>query len=67
MPDVSNTTTLLLSKDGEMLYVGAENAVLALDVSHKNAIILKNKVGLQLHMTLLAELVLISPFIDITM
>lgn len=43
--DVSNTTTLLLSEGGDMLYVGARDAVLALDVSHKDAIILKNKVG----------------------
>ncbi len=43
--DVSNTTTLLLSDDGDMLYVGARDAVLALDVSHKDAIILRRKVG----------------------
>ncbi|XP_051246669.1 semaphorin-4A isoform X1 [Dicentrarchus labrax] len=41
--DVSNTTTLLLSEDGDMLYVGARDAVLALDVSHKDAIILRSK------------------------
>ncbi|GAA6226688.1 semaphorin-4A-like isoform X2 [Lates japonicus] len=41
--DVSNTTTLLLSEGGDMLYVGARDAVLALDVSHKDAIILRNK------------------------
>ncbi|KAM3596387.1 uncharacterized protein V6R79_013653 [Siganus canaliculatus] len=41
--DISNTTTLLLSEDGDMLYVGARDAVLALDVSHKDAIILKDK------------------------
>lgn len=45
-PDVSNTTTLLLSEDGDMLYVGAQDAVLALDVSHKDTIILRSKVGL---------------------
>lgn len=44
-PDVSNTTTLLLSEDGDMLYVGARDAVLALDVSHKDTIILRSKVG----------------------
>lgn len=44
-PDVSNTTTLLLSKGGDMLYVGARDAVLALDVGQKDAIMLKNKVG----------------------
>ncbi|XP_068189821.1 semaphorin-4A isoform X2 [Antennarius striatus] len=42
-PDVSNTTTLLLSDDEETLYVGARDAVLALDVSHKDAIILRGK------------------------
>ncbi|XP_034457052.1 semaphorin-4A [Hippoglossus hippoglossus] len=41
--DVSNTTTLLLSEGGDMLYVGARDALLALDVSHKDAIILKTK------------------------
>ncbi|XP_026156584.1 semaphorin-4A isoform X2 [Mastacembelus armatus] len=41
--DVSNTTMLLLSQDGDMLYVGARDAVLALDVSHKDAIILRSK------------------------
>lgn len=45
--DVSNTTTLLLSDSGDMLYVGSRNAVLALDVSHKDAIILRSKVGEQ--------------------
>lgn len=43
--DVSNTTTLLLGKDGDMLYVGARDAVLELDVGHKDAIVLRNKVG----------------------
>lgn len=42
-PDVSNTTTLLLSEDGDTLYVGARDAVLALDVSHKETIILRSK------------------------
>uniref|UniRef100_A0A3Q4BB46 Sema domain-containing protein n=1 Tax=Mola mola TaxID=94237 RepID=A0A3Q4BB46_MOLML len=37
--DVSNTTTLLLGKDGDMLYVGARDAVLELDVGHKDAIL----------------------------
>ncbi|XP_069032777.1 semaphorin-4A isoform X2 [Embiotoca jacksoni] len=41
--DVNNTTTLLLSADGDMLYVGARDAVLALDVSHKDTIILRSK------------------------
>lgn len=43
--DVSNTTTLLLSEDGDILYVGARDFVLALNVSHKDSIILRNKVG----------------------
>lgn len=44
--NVGNTTTLLLSEDGDMLYVGARDAVLALDVGHKDTIILKKRVGL---------------------
>ncbi|XP_072226924.1 semaphorin-4A [Leuresthes tenuis] len=43
--DISNTTTLLLSEDEEMLYVGARDAVLALDVSHKDTIILRDKLN----------------------
>ncbi|XP_040928756.1 semaphorin-4A isoform X2 [Betta splendens] len=42
-PDVSNTTTLLLSDDGDMLYIGAQDAVVALDVSHNDIITLRNK------------------------
>uniref|UniRef100_A0A3Q0SAD9 Sema domain-containing protein n=1 Tax=Amphilophus citrinellus TaxID=61819 RepID=A0A3Q0SAD9_AMPCI len=34
----NNTTTLLLSEDGDTLYVGARDAVLALNVSHKDTI-----------------------------
>ncbi|KAL3983349.1 mediator of RNA polymerase II transcription subunit 13 [Sarotherodon galilaeus] len=41
--DVSNTTTLLLSEDGDILYVGARDSVLALNVSRKDSIILRNK------------------------
>ncbi|XP_068455240.1 semaphorin-4B isoform X2 [Clinocottus analis] len=41
--DVSNTTTLLLSEDGDTLYVGARDTVLALDVSYKDAIIMRSK------------------------
>ncbi|XP_070702415.1 semaphorin-4A [Pempheris klunzingeri] len=41
--DVSNTTILLLSEDGDVLYVGARDAVLALDVGHKDAIRLRSK------------------------
>ncbi|KAI4818133.1 hypothetical protein KUCAC02_011494, partial [Chaenocephalus aceratus] len=42
-PEVSNTSTLLLSEDGDMLYVGARDAVLALDVSHQDAITLRSQ------------------------
>lgn len=42
-PDVSNTTTLLLSDDGDVLYVGSRDAVLALDVSQEDSITLKNR------------------------
>ncbi|KAM9307155.1 semaphorin-4A [Pholidichthys leucotaenia] len=42
-PDVSNTSTLLLSEDGDVLYVGGRDAVLALDVSNKDNITLRNK------------------------
>ncbi|KAF3707795.1 Semaphorin-4B Precursor [Channa argus] len=41
--DVSNTTTLLLSEDGDMLYIGARDVVLALDVSNKDTILLRSK------------------------
>lgn len=36
---------LLLSDDGETLYVGARDAVLALDVSNKDTVFLKSKVS----------------------
>ena len=42
--EVSNTTTLLLSEDGDMLYVGARDAVLALDVGHRDTMTLRSKV-----------------------
>uniref|UniRef100_UPI0037E6FE61 semaphorin-4A isoform X2 n=1 Tax=Semicossyphus pulcher TaxID=241346 RepID=UPI0037E6FE61 len=42
-PEVSNTTTLLLSEDGGVLYVGARDAVLALDVSNEDAITPRSK------------------------
>ncbi|XP_039973273.1 semaphorin-4A [Xiphias gladius] len=45
LPDVHNTTTLLLSDDGSTLYVGARDAVLSLDVSQSDAIVLKRKVS----------------------
>lgn len=41
--EVSNTTTLLLSEDGDMLYVGARDAVLALDVGHRDTMTLRSK------------------------
>nr|UTQ93900.1 semaphoring-4A [Micropterus salmoides] len=44
LPDVHNTTTLLLSDDGSTLYVGARNAILSLDVSQSDVIHLKKKV-----------------------
>ncbi|XP_047217419.1 semaphorin-4B-like [Girardinichthys multiradiatus] len=43
-PDVSNTTTLLLSNDSSTLYVGARDAILSLDVSQSDVISLKKKV-----------------------
>ncbi|XP_074510481.1 semaphorin-4A-like [Sebastes fasciatus] len=44
LPDVHNTTTLLLSDSGSTLYVGARDAVLSLDVSQSDVIKLKKKV-----------------------
>ncbi|XP_067456307.1 semaphorin-4A-like [Thunnus thynnus] len=44
LPDVHNTTTLLLSNDGSTLYVGARDAVLSLDISQTDVITLKKKV-----------------------
>ncbi|XP_038568319.1 semaphorin-4A-like [Micropterus salmoides] len=44
LPDVHNTTTLLLSDDGSTLYVGARDAILSLDVSQSDVIHLKKKV-----------------------
>ncbi|XP_026172440.1 semaphorin-4A-like isoform X2 [Mastacembelus armatus] len=44
LPDVQNTNTLLLSDDGSTLYVGAQDAVLSLDVSQSDIIALKKKV-----------------------
>ncbi|KAG7264244.1 hypothetical protein CRUP_016247, partial [Coryphaenoides rupestris] len=41
--DIHNTTTLLLSNDNSTLYVGAQNAILSLDVSKPDVIILKIK------------------------
>ncbi|KAM8870285.1 semaphorin-4A-like isoform 2-T2 [Spinachia spinachia] len=43
-PDVQNATTLLLSDNGSILYVGARDAVLSLDVSRNDVIRLKKKV-----------------------
>nr|XP_020474374.1 semaphorin-4A-like [Monopterus albus] len=44
LPDVHNTTTLLLSPDASTLYVGARDIVLSLDVSQSDVISLKKKV-----------------------
>ncbi|KAF0031985.1 hypothetical protein F2P81_016540 [Scophthalmus maximus] len=44
LPDVHNTTTLLLSDDSSTLYVGARDAILSLDVSQVDAVVLKRKV-----------------------
>lgn len=41
--NVTNTTTLLLSDDGDTLYVGARDAVLALDVSQEDSISLTHR------------------------
>ncbi|KAM9419471.1 semaphorin-4A-like isoform 2-T4 [Salvelinus alpinus] len=41
--DVGNTTTLLLSDDGDTLFVGARDAVLSLDVSQEDAIAMRSK------------------------
>ncbi|KAJ8335213.1 hypothetical protein SKAU_G00408520 [Synaphobranchus kaupii] len=43
-PDVRNTTTLLLSKDAETLFVGSRDAVLSLDVSEPGVMEMKRKV-----------------------
>lgn len=45
-PGIYNTTTLLLSNNDSTLYVGAQNAVLSLDVSRSDIITLKKKVSL---------------------
>lgn len=45
LPDVHNTTTLLLSDDESTLYVGARNALLSLDISVSDDIKLKKKVS----------------------
>uniref|UniRef100_A0A671TTG0 Sema domain-containing protein n=1 Tax=Sparus aurata TaxID=8175 RepID=A0A671TTG0_SPAAU len=44
LPDVHNTTTLLLSDDRSTLYVGAQDTLLSLDVSQSDVISLKKKV-----------------------
>lgn len=41
---VKNTTTLLLSTDADTLFVGAQDALLSLDVSQPDSITLKDKV-----------------------
>ncbi|XP_056154261.1 semaphorin-4A [Lampris incognitus] len=42
-PSISNTTTLLLSEDGNTLFVGARDAILSLDISKQDAIEIRNK------------------------
>uniref|UniRef100_A0A8C7GG61 Semaphorin-4A n=1 Tax=Oncorhynchus kisutch TaxID=8019 RepID=A0A8C7GG61_ONCKI len=42
-PDIKNTTTLLLSDDDSTLFVGAQDAVLSLDVSQPGVITMKTK------------------------
>ncbi|XP_062342956.1 semaphorin-4A [Osmerus eperlanus] len=42
-PDVSNTTTLLLSDDANTLFVGARDAVLSLDVSQQDDIVMRGQ------------------------
>ncbi|KAI1901433.1 hypothetical protein AGOR_G00034390 [Albula goreensis] len=42
-PTIGNTTTLLLSHDGETLFVGARDAVISLDVSQPGVMELKRK------------------------
>ncbi|XP_023126284.2 semaphorin-4A-like [Amphiprion ocellaris] len=44
LPDIHNTTTLLLSDDESTLYVGARDAILSLDVGQSEVIHLKKKV-----------------------
>lgn len=41
---VKNTSTLLLSTDADTLFVGAQDALLSLDVSQPDSITLKDKV-----------------------
>lgn len=45
LPGVCHTTTLLLGNNESVLYVGAQDAVLSLDVSQSDVIKLKKKVG----------------------
>uniref|UniRef100_A0A4W5PQJ9 Sema domain-containing protein n=1 Tax=Hucho hucho TaxID=62062 RepID=A0A4W5PQJ9_9TELE len=42
-PDIKNTTTMLLSDDDSTLFVGAQDAVLSLDVSQPDVITMKTK------------------------
>ena len=48
-PDVGNTTLLLLSEDGDTLFVGARDTVLSLDVSQEGVMGIRSKVGEILH------------------
>ncbi|XP_063041589.1 semaphorin-4A isoform X2 [Engraulis encrasicolus] len=42
-PDVGNTTTLLLSDDEDVLFVGARDVIFSLDISQPSTMELKNK------------------------
>ncbi|XP_046699721.1 semaphorin-4A isoform X2 [Silurus meridionalis] len=44
LPDVSNTTTLLLSNDEETLYIGARDAILSLKISKTGSLELSKKI-----------------------
>ncbi|XP_012684361.1 semaphorin-4A isoform X2 [Clupea harengus] len=43
-PEIGNSTTLLLSSDGDTLFVGARDAILSLDVSEPRTMDMMNKV-----------------------
>ena len=46
---MGNTTLLLLSEDGDTLFVGARDAVISLDVSQEGAMGIRSQVGAILH------------------
>lgn len=45
LPGVRHTTTLLFGSNGSVLYVGAQDTVLSLDISQSDVIKLKKKVS----------------------